>query len=88
MAEPKKEEAERKGWPWPHPVTPGAPGGEWEPPEGVTDVALLVPSTTGKPSSSYGNAAGIGYPVLGVPGLDAKYILSSDGSTRLYGEGH
>lgn len=70
--------------PWPHPTNLPPPGGEWDPPEGIKDVALLLPSTTGNPGVHMAKD----YPVFYIAGLDGKYLLSSDGSTRPYGEGH
>jgi hypothetical protein len=80
--------------PWPNrphtnslpPVTPGAPGGEWDPPEGVTDVAVLIPYQDLKAMKSVRKETHLVF--FEVKGLDGSYILSSDGSTRPYGEGH
>lgn len=73
-----------KAWPYPVGVVQVPPGGEWGPPTRVEDVAILIPSKTGNP----GIHAWKDYPCFVVAGLDGKYILSSDGSTRPYGEGH
>lgn len=77
----RTEERVIPAWPFPTNIPPKSGGYE---PEGVKDVALLVPSTTGNAGVRMGKE----YPTYSIPDLDASYILSSDGSTRPAVEGH
>lgn len=72
---------------WPHPTNLPPPGGEWDPPPLAKDVAVLVPSGLELKDAKV-LARKTDLLVCTVPGLDGKYVLSSDGSTRPYGEGH
>jgi len=71
-----------KVWPWP-PLNLPPGGGNWNPTEGNRDVAVLCPpdklTKTGRVTKLL---------VLEVPDLDGVYVLSSDGMTRPFGEGH
>ena len=72
---------------WPYPLVGGNQGGEWDPPDAVKDLAVLVPCGDTS-ATQFLRKEGSRLAIIEVEGLSGAHILSSDGSTRPYGEGH